>query len=412
MEEFKYSLVAVSGGSDSMALLDMLCKIKKNLVVCHVNYNVRESAARDEEIVEKFCKGKGIILEILKGFSYDKKEGNFENWARVIRYNFFKEMYKKYNCDCLYVGHNKDDLLETYFIQKERKSKCDFYGIREDSFMYEMNIKRVLLGYSKEQLRIYCEKNNIEYGVDETNFDETYLRNNIRHNIILNMNELEKDNVIEEINKLNESKKRDYEYIHCMLKDCKVGNNIIDLKKFNCLGDEEKIGVLYYFVIENVKERISISDGRIKDILNKIKSNKPNIVLGKFNDFVLYKEYESLVIKKENREFSYSISTLKDELGDYKICFEGKKLERVVVSKDMFPLTLESYKGDDKIINRLFIEKKIPISQRKNWPVVKDKLGRVLLVLNIKKFYNNIDFNCDNMIEFYIKRKEEAKCNE
>ena len=73
--------------------------------------------------------------------------------------------------------------------------------------------------------------------------------------------------------------------------------------------------------------------------------------------------------------------------------------------KDLFPLKIESYKGDNKIINRLFIDKKIPLSERKRWPIVKDKLGRVLLVLNIEKFYNNL-YSCDeDVIEFYIRRK-------
>ena len=124
----------------------------------------------------------------------------------------------------------------------------------------------------------------------------------------------------------------------------------------------------------------------------------------------MYKEYERLVIKKEEKEFSYSIDGTRCELGDFIICDIGKKLERVVVDKEMLPLTLESYNGDNPLINRLFIEKKIPISKRKCWPIVKDKLGNVLLVLNIKKFYNNIDFNCENTIEFYIRRKEEEKC--
>ena len=195
MNVMKYSLVAVSGGSDSMALLDKLYNEGKKLVVCHVNYGFRESANRDENIVREYCVKRNLILEVLKGFKYDKKEGNFENWARVIRYNFFKEMYKKYDCEYLYVGHNLDDLLETYFIQKERKGKCDYYGLREDSYIYEMQVKRVLLDYSKQELTDYCNNNNICFGVDETNFDETYLRNNIRHNVIKNMNKKEKKDV-------------------------------------------------------------------------------------------------------------------------------------------------------------------------------------------------------------------------
>lgn len=410
MNVMKYSLVAVSGGSDSMALLDKLYNEGKKLVVCHVNYGFRESANRDENIVREYCVKRNLILEVLKGFKYDKKEGNFENWARVIRYNFFKEMYKKYDCEYLYVGHNLDDLLETYFIQKERKGKCDYYGLREDSYIYEMQVKRVLLDYSKQELTDYCNNNNICFGVDETNFDETYLRNNIRHNVIKNMNKKEKKDVVKEINMLNKIKENDYKNIHLLLDKCKVGNNIIDLNVFDDLSKEEKLSVLYYFVIENVKERISISNSRILDILNKIKSNKPNIVLASFKDFILYKEYLRLVIKKEEKEFSYIIEDLSSNIGEFEIASCGKKLEKIVVSKDLFPLIFESYKGDDKNINRLFIEKKIPVSERRSWPIVRDKLGRVLLVLNIKKFYNDLCSNCEDNIEFYIRRKVEEKC--
>ncbi len=405
------SLVAVSGGSDSMALLDRLYKDNKDLVVAHVNYNFRESALRDENIVKEYCEKNKIKLEILKGFKYNKEDGNFENWARVIRYNFFAELYKKYNCECLYVGHNLDDLLETYFIQKERNSRCDFFGLKDEIFIYNMRVRRILLGYTKKELNDYCVHNNIKFGVDETNFDVSYLRNNLRHNVLLKLSREEKENIVKEINRLNVDKEKEYLRIHNLLNSIKCGNNIVDLNKFKENDIKDRVSMVYYFVIECVKEKISISEKRLLDIVSKIESSKPNIELGKFKEFILYKEYENLVIKKEGKEFSYIIEDLNSDLKEYEICNKGRKLERVVVSEDLFPLSLESYKGDNKIVNRLFIEKKIPISQRKNWPVVKDKLGRVLLVLNIEKFYNIMDSN-SSKIEFYVRRKEEESIDE
>ena len=198
-----------------------------------------------------------------------------------------------------------------------------------------MKVKRILLSYSKDELSEYCVNNNIKFGVDETNFDETYLRNNIRHNVIRKMSKEEKLGLVKEINELNVCKEQEYNYIHNLLNDVKCGNNIIDLKLFKDINDEDKISVLYYFVIENVRERISISNSRIKDIVSKIQSNKPNIVLGKFKDYVLYKEYESLVIKKEEDEFSYIIEDLSSNVGDFEIRDNGKKLEKVIVKKDL-----------------------------------------------------------------------------
>jgi len=160
-----------------------------------------------------------------------------------------------------------------------------------------------------------------------------------------------------------------------------------------------------------VKVKISIKESRLVDIIKKISSSKPNIELGRFEDFILYKEYGAVTIKKEEEEYCYLIEDLNSNLGEFEIKSSGKKLEKVVVSQNSFPLKIESYKGDNKIINRLFIDKKIPISERKRWPIVKDKLDNVLLVLNIKKFYNIKDSN-EEIIEFYIRKKERGGFDE
>ena len=86
----KNALVAVSGGSDSLALLDILKnKNEYNLIAVHVNYNYRDSALRDETIVRNYCDKNNIKLYVKSLDSKNDKEGNFEDWARVIRYKFF-----------------------------------------------------------------------------------------------------------------------------------------------------------------------------------------------------------------------------------------------------------------------------------------------------------------------------------
>lgn len=391
-----------------MALLDMLRKEGKRIIVCHVNYGFRDSALRDENIVRKYCVKHNLILEVLNNVNYNKKSGNLENFARVVRYNFFKDMYSKYNCDFLYVGHNKDDLIETYYLQLDRDGKCDYYGLRESIVMYDMKVKRVLLSYSKEELKKYCDDNDIEYGVDETNFDNSYRRNNIRNNKVSIMGEEEKENVIKEINEKNVFKEKEYNRIHKLLEDCKNGNNSLVLDIFNKYGLNDKVSVLYYFVIEMVRVKVSISEKRLLDVVSKINSNKPNVFLGCFGGYCLYKEYSNLVIKQEEKKYCYIIEDLSSDLGKFEICDKGKKLEKVVVCKNQFPLKIMSYEGDNKEINRLFIDKKIPVSERKMWPIVKDNLDNVLLVLNIKKFYNIKDSN-NEIIEFYVRFKEKER---
>lgn len=399
------ALVAVSGGGDSMALLDILVNNKEyELVVCHVNYHYRDSSLRDEKIVEDYCDKNKIKCYILSLNSKEIKEGNFEDWARVKRYKFFKEVYDKENCVCLFVGHQKEDVIETYLMQKNRGAIVELYGLAKETNLQGMKVIRPLLNYTKKELETYCVDNKIIFGVDETNFDLTYSRNKIRHEVISKMSEEEKDKLIKEIEYLNKNKTEHVNYIKQLKKTCIDKENILSLERFNDLELEEKKEVLYYFLIDNLYKKISIKKTRLLDILKKIDSNKPNIVLAEYDGFTLYKEYKYLVIEENKKEYCYDIVSLekKEICDEYVIKDIGKRLERVVVSKNRFPLQIKNYDGKNKDINRIFIDKKIPLRQRKNWPVIVDKFGALLLVIGIKKFYNELSQFEEDRVEFYV----------
>ena len=138
--------------------------------------------------------------------------------------------------------------------------------------------------------------------------------------------------------------------------------------------------------------------------MKKITSNKPNIELAQYENMILYKEYNFLVLEENKEEYCYPILDSKQisEASGFCISDKGKKLERVVVSKENFPLYLKNYDGSNPKINRLFIDKKIPLRKRKTWPVIVDKFGSLLLVINIKKFYNEVWDFPGNYIDFYV----------
>lgn len=405
----KKAIVAVSGGCDSLALLDILYKKNEyDLIVCHVNYNYRDTAKRDEEYVVSYCNDKNIKCHILDLKSKEEKDGNFEDWARVQRYKFFKEVYDKEKCEVLFVGHQKEDVIETYLLQKQRNSIVENYGLAKETIIQGMNLKRILLSYTKKDLEDYCVNNGITFGVDETNFDLNYSRNKIRHETIGKMSEEEKNKIIQEIKCLNIENQKRVEHAKKLKQDCIVKDNVLDLLRFNQLSNDDKKEVLYYFIIDFVYKRISISKSRINDMLKKIASSKPNIILATYEDITLYKEYNFLVLEKNKKDYCYEIANAdKTYIGEgYYISDRGKKLEKLVVSKDCFPLYLKNYRGDNTKINRLFIDKKIPLRQRKSWPIIVDKFERLLLVIDIKKFYNELwDFKEDHL-EFYISKNK------
>ena len=399
------ALVAVSGGSDSLALLDFLrIEGKYNLIVAHVNYNYRDSSYKDMQIVESYCLKYNITFYLLELNSKEQKEGNFENWARVKRYQFFKEIYTKENCKCLFVGHHKDDVIETYYLQKSRKAIVEYYGLNKETNIQGMKVIRPLLRYDKKQLEEYCIKNDIEFGVDETNFDLRYSRNKIRHEVVSKLKEEEKNSIIEEINKLNEEKIKHVVEIKKAKEICLEKTNVLKVNKLKEYDFCYQKEILYYFLIDNLYKKISIKKSRIEDLLKKIKSNKPNIILAEYDDYILYKEYDFLVIEKRVESYCYEIKNIENKYisEEYSISNAGKKLEKIEVTKEQFPLYLKNYDGKNKSINRIFIDKKIPLRHRKTWPTIVDKFGELLLVIDIKKFYNNMRDLQDDLIEFYV----------
>jgi len=192
-----YVLIGVSGGSDSMALLHMLSRVSNNIIVAHVNYHHRSTADRDEEYVKDFCEENNIIF-IKKDFIESK--GNFQDIARNFRYDFFKEIYDKYNCKALFIAHHLDDAVETYLFKKNRKSIGRSATILEEDFINNMRVIRPLLNLRKSFLEDYCLKYRIIFGIDETNYTLMYERNRIRWDIIFKMSEEEFNSIVEEMN--------------------------------------------------------------------------------------------------------------------------------------------------------------------------------------------------------------------
>ena len=107
-------IVAVSGGPDSMCLLNLLLndskKRKYNIICAHVNHSKRKQSEIEKIYVENFCNNNKIIFEYMKIEKYNKEE-NFQSQARNIRYNFFKKLIMKYNSKYLFLAHHGDDLV-------------------------------------------------------------------------------------------------------------------------------------------------------------------------------------------------------------------------------------------------------------------------------------------------------------
>lgn len=392
-----YLLVGVSGGPDSMALLDMLYKLDLNLIVCNVNYKTRVESDYEEKLVKDYCFKKNILF-FSKVVDYYSK-GNFEEFARVERYKFFKEIYEQYNCKYLVVAHHLNDSLETYILQKRRNNIVKHYGLDYKTKLLNMDVIRPLVNVRKEEILKYCLDNNINYSIDKSNYDNKYARNKIRNIELSKLDDLEIDKLINRMNKDNEI--NDLFFKNLNNKYLKVVNNeYIDLNEFKKLNDKEKSSLLYIYLEKYLNKYLKkISKRRLNDLVSQIEAceGSKSFVLNK--DYELIKEYSKLKInyKKEIKDYNFVIN-LNDEIENdiFRVSKNGNYKCEIGAYKEDFPLLIRNYKPGDKIrlkegnkkISRIFIDKKVPSPIRNNYPVVLNKDG---IVIFVPKFYKDYE---------------------
>ncbi|MBR3705247.1 MAG: tRNA lysidine(34) synthetase TilS [Oscillospiraceae bacterium] len=184
----KTVLCAVSGGRDSMALLHVLLEMAQRdgfaVAAAHYNHQLRQSAARDEELVRGHCASLGLPLFSGCGDvrAYAKTHGtSIEDAARTMRYAFLQDTARECGADYIATAHHRQDNAETLLLHLLRGS-----GLRGLGGIAPMrgNIIRPLLAADRADIDDYIVKNNIPYAEDETNRDTVYTRNRLRLEVL------------------------------------------------------------------------------------------------------------------------------------------------------------------------------------------------------------------------------------
>ena len=399
LDKSKKYLLACSFGPDSMALFDMLKKEGIHFVVAHVNYGVRKEAKAETNALNHYCATHDIQIEIL--YAKPIKNGeNFEAKAREIRYRFFKEICDNDKIDYLLVAHQQDDVLETYFLQRQRGSFVEYYGIKKETTIFGMNVIRPLLNYSKADLENYCIKNNVPYAIDSSNLSNDFARNVIRHTIVSKMNPRERKTELNNIDELNE----EISVIYKKLADID-GTSKSQLLRLN----DDEFQRMLVLMAREVREDASISAPLALEIRKILMSNKPNITLKISEGLSFVKEYDFVTFKIGPMECLFEYKIDKPKIMDTKYFYLNflKDTSDRNVTLDDYPLTIRNASLEDTIVinnyrvevRRLFIDWKMPLSIRKKWPVIVNKNNKVIYIPRYRK-----DFEITNDLNFYVKK--------
>ena len=181
-------LIGLSGGADSVALLEVLCSLrdsmKLRLVAVHVHHGIRPEAGQDVDFCRALCERKQVefFCEYVDVPGMSKELGaTLEEAGRQARYQLFEQYRQRLELDVIAVAHHRNDQAETMLFQLFRGS-----GLRGLSGIpvKRGRIVRPLLGVSRIEIEAYLTEKNLDFVTDATNAGDEYSRNKIRHQIV------------------------------------------------------------------------------------------------------------------------------------------------------------------------------------------------------------------------------------
>lgn len=183
--------LAVSGGSDSVALAFLLTKggkkknAEKRFVILHVDHGLRKESREEYRFVKNLAKRLGIPFKGRHAKVIREKGESLEMAARRVRLAFFEQQMRLLKLDAIATGHHMDDVAETFLMRIKRASGAEgLAGIKEKSQVGSIRFVRPLLGCRNSELTKYLEKYKEQWREDASNDDTSIERNKIRHEVI------------------------------------------------------------------------------------------------------------------------------------------------------------------------------------------------------------------------------------
>ena len=282
-------VLGVSGGPDSITMLDILKQLREEIVfeivVAHINHMIREEAIEDEKYVQEYCKKNNIECYIkridVEKIANTKKIGT-EEAGRKVRYEFFEEILQKTGSNKIGIAHNKNDKIETIIMHILRGSGIS--GLKGIEPKRDNKYIRPLIECERSEIEQYCEENKLEPRIDKTNFENEYTRNKIRNIVIPYIKKEFNPNIIETLNRLPEVITEEDDYLEketqkiynkiLLEKDKK--QIILKLKEFN----EQELVIKKRIIILATKCLFGSSEGiekiHIQDMIKLCNNNIGN----------------------------------------------------------------------------------------------------------------------------------------
>ena len=423
-------VVGFSGGPDSVFLVEMLKKLQHffnfKIYLVHINHLLRgEDADSDENFSFEYAKKNNleIFIKRIPVKEIAKEVGKtLEEVGREERYKSFSEIYEKVGATKIATAHNKDDQIETFLFRLIRGTSLQgLEGIK----IKNNNVIRPISEIYKKDILEYLNKNEIQYKIDKTNFENEFTRNSIRLDLIPFIEERYnikfKDKIFSLIKEIRENNQNN----SLNLSDYTDSENRIILEKTKFLSNFDKKNLLSLFLN---KKNIEVNRNKIDEISSLIKSNgTKKIDLDK--SYRIVKDYTYLYIedKKENCVINNNVIQVKipsEQIFDnFKITVST--VENLDIPKQKNQYLLDAIYNDiievryrkegdriflgekhSKKIKEIFIDQKIPKDIRDRLPIFLYN-NTIFWIYNVKKAYiPKINKNESKLIKVLITVEE------
>ena len=423
-------VVGFSGGPDSVFLLEMLKKlqdfIKFKIYLVHINHLLRgEDADSDENFSFEYAKKNNleIFIKRIPVKEIAKELGKtLEEVGREERYKFFSEIYEKVGANKIATAHNKDDQIETFLFRLTRGTSLQgLEGIKTKN----NNIIRPISEIYKKDILEYLNKNEIQYKIDKTNFENEFTRNSIRLDLIPFIEERYNIKFKDKIFSLIEEIRENNQNNSLNLSDYTDSKNRILLEKIKFLSNFDRKNLLGLFLNE---KNIEVNRNKIDEINSLIKSNgTKKIDLNK--TYRIVKNYTHLYIDEKREDNTINNSTIQLKIpseqvfNNFKISVEIAKNLDIPKEKNQYLLDtlyndiieVRYRKEGDRIfldenhskkIKEIFIEQKIPKDIRDRIPIFLYN-NNIFWIYNVKKAYiPRIDQDISKLVKVLITVEE------
>lgn len=403
-------IVSVSGGVDSMTLLHMLKSTSYNLVVVHFNHLKRDQSVIEKDLVEQYCKSIDVPFHY---YTIKVNQGNFHHQAHILREHYLNEVAKIYQTKYILTAHHLDDLFENVLIKMTRGSNLLGYaGMQQINEAESYSYIKPLLYISKKEILSYAKDNNIKYLDDESNEENTYLRNRYRHSVVPIMKQ-ENDMLLDQIKQYHNQISDAFFYIRNQTKQV-VKNGHINLERFKSWDKVLQDDAIAY-VIESYE--LNISYEIIQKIKRMLLSTKPNSIYRLNKNHCFIKSYQDAFIKPltDKNDIQFLIKEGETRIGNMaiftllsKTSSKTEEFTKLCYNKLAFPLILRhrmegdqlAYPYGHKKLKKLFIDEKIPMDIRNDLWILTDHDGMILWVQN---HYLNQTLGSDQTLYFNFK---------